>query len=106
MELFEGAPKVASVQVGVYLCGGNTFVAHHLLNGPQVCTPLYQVRGKGMAQGVRCRGFLNSALLKCSFESFLHPTFIHGLRLWRRPAMWNLGREDPNRVAMCYPKAA
>ena len=67
MELFEGAPKVASVQVGVYLCGGNTFVAHHLLNGPQVCTPLYQVRGKGMPERMRMyvllQAYLNSQVL-------------------------------------------
>src|SRR5271169_1650958 len=39
--------------VGVHLRGGKTGVAEQLLHGPYVCTPVQQVRGKGMPEGMR-----------------------------------------------------
>jgi len=39
--------------VGVALCGAQTGVPEQLLDRAQVCSPLQQVGGKGMAQRVR-----------------------------------------------------
>lgn len=45
--------QVLTVDMGVDLCGGDTLMAKHGLNGAEVGTSLQQVRGKGVAEGMR-----------------------------------------------------
>ena len=45
--------QVFSVQMGVDLCGKNTFMAQQFLNHAQIRAILYQMRGEGVAKGMR-----------------------------------------------------
>jgi hypothetical protein len=42
----QGIPQKVSVQVGIDLCGGDTFMAQHFLHSPQVSPTFDQMRGK------------------------------------------------------------
>ena len=52
MKLVQRIPQVFPVQVGVNFCGGNAFMPQHFLHGPQVGAAFYQVRSKGMPEGM------------------------------------------------------
>ena len=43
----------------VYFGGGNAFVPQHLLDGPDVCAVLQEVRGEGMPEGMRAHPLAN-----------------------------------------------
>lgn len=44
--------EVLRVEVGVNLCGDDTFVTQHILHGFKIRPAFYEVRCKGMAEGV------------------------------------------------------
>ena len=49
MIFFQGCAQITPVEVGVYLGGGDTFVAHHFLHSAEVCPALYKMCGKRMS---------------------------------------------------------
>jgi hypothetical protein len=47
----------------IHFCGGNAFVAEHLLNGPQIGAVLQKVGGKRVPECMWTDGFPNPATL-------------------------------------------
>jgi hypothetical protein len=59
MKLNDRTFQILPVQVGIDLCGGNTFMAQHFLHGAQVGAAFYQMGGKRMPESMRTDSFFN-----------------------------------------------
>src|SRR5690606_35386995 len=59
MVLRDDRLQVILVNMGVDFCGGNAFMAEHILHSPQIRSALYQVRGKAVTKGVGTDFFLS-----------------------------------------------
>ena len=63
MKFFNHLLQIISVQMRVYLGGGNGLMTQHLLHGTQISPALDQMGGKRMSEGVRADTFLQADLL-------------------------------------------
>ena len=52
MKRNNGFTQIGFVQMGIDFGSGDGFVSQHLLHGPEVGTPLHQMGGKGVPEGV------------------------------------------------------
>lgn len=76
MILENGFPEKIRIQVGIDFSSKDGFVAQHILNGPQICSTLDEVRGKAMPESMGADVFFNPRGPGAIFDDieYHHPT--------------------------------
>lgn len=68
MKLRQHLPEVIPIQMGVDFGGCDTLMAKHFLNSSQISPSFDQVRGEGVAEGMRTDVLFDPRLLCCLFD--------------------------------------
>ena len=72
MALLVHLQQLFEIQVRVFLCRGQTFMAEEFLYGTQVRSAAEQVGGKGMSQGMRADIAFQCRLLQIALDRTLN----------------------------------
>ena len=72
MKLHDSAAEEVSIEVGVYLGGGDGGMTEHFLNGAEVGAAFDEVCGKGVSEGVRTDGLFQPYFGGTFFDDIKH----------------------------------